>query len=103
GSNSIRLIQDRDKYFKHPLFRERVRLDYHMLELGVIDEEVLLKQVVEIINDKRCRTLIEFIRKKSADSFYKRLNERFPGRTIFLLTGDDNVFVRKKILGRINE
>lgn len=99
---SVRLIKDRDKFFKHKLFKDRVKLNYDLLKPGKTDEASLLYNVKNILEDKKCRVLIEFIRKKSAESFYKSLREEYPDREVFLLTGDDNKFTRGKVLDRIN-
>jgi len=99
---SVRLIKNRDVFFKHKLFKDRVKLNYDLLKLGKIDETSLFDNVTNILKDKKNRVLIEFISKRSAESFYKKIKEEYPDREVFLLTGDDNKFTRGKVLDRLN-
>lgn len=100
---SVKLIKDRDRFFKDRLFKDRVKINYELLKLGKIDENVLLDNVVGILKDKKVRILIEFIKKKSAESFHKKIKEAFPGKKIFLLTGDDNKFTRNNVIDELSK
>jgi CRISPR-associated endonuclease/helicase Cas3 len=74
-----------------------------LLSLGKIDEIVLLDNVTKILIGEKARVLIEFIKKKSAESFYKRIKEMFPNKRVFLLTGDDNKFTRNNVIAELNK
>lgn len=99
---SIKLIKDRDKFFKSRFFKDRVKINYELLKLGKIDETILLDNVTRTLKDRKYRVLIEFIKKKSAESFYRKIKEAFPNKKVFLLTGDDNKFTRNKVLNELN-
>lgn len=99
-SNSVKLIENRDKYFKNKLFRNRVNLDYSMLDL---ESEKIEDEIIEKIekNIKR-KILIEFINKKRACDFFELCNKKLSGsREIFLLTGDDNLVERKSVIDKV--
>lgn len=99
------LIKDSQKYFSNPLFKDRVKLDYTLLERGKFKIEELAHYVVDY---KRSigegRILIEFINKKRAREFYHALLEKNISKEIvFELTGDDNVLFRKDLLKKLKE
>ncbi len=101
----VRLIQDRDKYFSNPLFKDRVSLDFSLLD-GKDDIRVeLIKKVVECSQSEGKNILIEFIKKKTALGFFKELNEieelKLMGKRIMLITGDDNKIDRNKIISTV--
>ncbi|EQB88080.1 hypothetical protein M918_05945 [Clostridium sp. BL8] len=105
---AIKLIDNRDKYFKHPIFKDRVGLDFSLL-----DEEVNLEDLRNHVtttgknNDKNI--LIEFIKKETATTFYNYLNDYYgetsesgkSEREILLITGDDNSIDRNKIIDKV--
>lgn len=91
------LIENRDKYFKNPIFKDRVKLDFHLLE----SEDVLEDLYFHIKNqsENKKKILVEFISKNSAYNFYRRLKD--DGDIISdiqLMTGDDNSIERERIL-----
>lgn len=95
------LITNKEKYYKNPIFKDRVSLDFSFLEKEYEKEE-LFEQIEKIILEKykNKKVVVEFIKKSSAFDFYKRLierNEKFKG-DIFLITGDDNKAERKRII-----
>ncbi len=93
------LISDREKYFQHSCFKDRVILDRELLG-NPITMDILLEHL-----KKQCgkgkKILIEFIRKKSAEEFYQILQEEEFEETIFCMTGDDSVLERKHIIRQI--
>lgn len=101
-TNSVKLINDRDKYFKHKLFRNRVNLDYSMLD---IETENLELELIKNINENTTKKiLVEFINKNRAYNFFKLCNENImEDRDIFLLTGDDNIVERKTVIDKVKE
>lgn len=92
------LINNRDKYFENPMFSDRVRTEYSLLNTEYNQEELANKILAE---DKRSKILVEFIKKKSAYEFYNYLSDKASDRTILCMTGDDNVIARKKIINQI--
>lgn len=93
------LIQNREKYFQHPCFKDRVALDRELLD-GQVTMDILLDHVKNQCGQGK-RILIEFIRKGSAEEFYHRLVEEELSETVFCMTGDDSVLERKHIINRI--
>ena len=94
------LIEDREKYYKNALFKDRVKIDYELLEKD-IDElyEHIKKQDI-----KNKKILVEFIKKKTAYEFFNRLKEDEEIDTaIELITGDDNTIERERVLEEINK
>lgn len=93
------LVGNREKYFTHPCFKERVVVNRELLNCQVT-MEMLLEHV-----KKQCgkgkKILIEFIRKKSAEEFYRMLSEEELQETVFCMTGDDSVLERKHIIQQI--
>ena len=98
--NIVKLIDNRDKYFKNPLFKDRVKINYELLNSNNINEDLFNKVISKANKNK---VLVEFIRKDSAYNFYERLKD-YDGikPVVELITGDDNEIDRKKILNRIN-
>lgn len=96
----VRLLKQREKYFSHPKFRERVSVSYEMLEKKT-DLDALYQHLC-VHSDKGQKILIEFIKKTSAYEFYELLCERgLAGMELRLLTGDDNSLDRLRILNEI--
>lgn len=95
------LITNREKYYSNSIFRERVSLDFCLLEKEYGREE-LLKKIEKIIFEKHKnqKVVVEFIKKASAFEFYKKLLEsnEVSEEDIFLITGDDNKAERKRII-----
>lgn len=111
NSNSIYIIKNREKYFNNPLFRNRVNVDFSLIEncKNTSQEEIFDKIIINI-NDELSQSsnnkkiLIEFIKKKTANKFYKYLhthcnNEKSTNSE--LITGDDNIAKRKEIIDRV--
>lgn len=99
GDLTAYLVQNREKYFQHSCFKDRVILDRELLGKQ-INMELLLKHV-----KKQCgkgkKILIEFIRKGSAEEFYQTLMDEELQENIFCMTGDDSVLERKHIIEKI--
>ena len=102
--NSVRLITDRNKFFSNSLFRERVKVNYELL-----DSEDIICELYNHVkkNAKReKKILIEFIKKQSAYDFYNKLKDGFVDEddppVLELMTGDDNIIERYRILQAIN-
>lgn len=101
-----------EKYFQNELFKNRVKLDFSMLqdkkrkEERKINIEDVADKVVEVYSsDKSKKILIEFIFKKTARKFFEMLKERveLKDAVIVELSGDDNKFERQKIINKIKD
>lgn len=96
------LINDRDHYFKNPLFKNRVR--FEMLNLGKSDLKeqfhILLNDIITEGKNKN-KILVEFIFKKTADRFFDYINNNMPksnDHKIMIMTSDDNKADRNKVI-----
>ncbi|UUV19985.1 CRISPR-associated helicase Cas3' (plasmid) [Fusobacteria bacterium ZRK30] len=90
------LIEDRDKYFKAPIFKDRVQLDFSLLDLD--KEEIFSKLMEKIKEYPKDMILIEFLSKKKAFEFYTLVKECCIKSE--LLTGDDSRGERKRIIDK---
>ncbi len=98
------LIKNKDEYYKHKLFKDRVNLNFDLLSNTKTTKEQLINKIDDIINSRsEVRMLIEFIKKTTARDFFQILREKYPNKKVVELTGDDSNFVRNKILGIINK
>ncbi|KLU60527.1 ATP-dependent RNA helicase SrmB [Peptococcaceae bacterium CEB3] len=89
------LIESPDRYYSHPLFQGRVRLDFSLLEQHRISLERLKEEVLRF-RDKQ--VLVEFVKKKTAMEFYKLCKDDC---NAVLLTGDDSAARRGEVIARI--
>ncbi|OCS86661.1 CRISPR-associated helicase/endonuclease Cas3 [Caryophanon tenue] len=94
------LIENKERYFQHPLFKHRVKFDFTLLEQQDFSMEDLVTTVAEKMKQKNQKILVEFITKKSAVQFYTRLKEELPTYAMDLLTGDDHKAERARIIQR---
>lgn len=71
------LVINKEKYYRNPIFKDRVSLDFSLLEKEYEKEE-LFDQIEKIILEKYRdkKVVVEFIKKSSAFDFYKRLVEK---------------------------
>ena len=100
--NIGKLIKNPREMFNEPLFKNRVKINYDLLDLGKIDYDHLLNHMKENIGNHQ-KILVEFIRKKDAENFFKFLNEEefFAQYNILILTGDDNLRRKAQVIGQI--
>lgn len=105
---TVSLINNREKYFKNPIFKDRVSVDFSLLNEEDNIMDVLFNHVIKTSNTKK-KILIEFIKKQTAMNFYKMLkdyNENLEEpfkKDIELITGDDNRADRNKIIKKITD
>ena len=101
--NIGKLIKNPREIFDEPLFKNRVKINYDLLDLGKIDYNHLLKHMEENIGNHK-KILVEFIRKKDAENFFKILNEEefFTQYNILILTGDDNLRRKSQVIRQIS-
>ena len=96
------LIQNREKYFCHPCFKERVKINGELLAGDMSMER--LCQHIEGNCGKGKKILVEFITKSHAEEAYHILkNKDGIKEKIFCMTGDDSILERKKIIGEIKK
>ena len=92
---SCDLITDPQKYYQNPIFRNRVTLNFSLL-----DKKLTIEDIVEqVLQHKGKSVLVECIKKDTARQLFCKLKEKYS--PVFELTGDDNSFVRKKIIAQI--
>ncbi len=110
-----RLIKDPNRYYQHPLFKNRVDLDFSLLandKETILD--VLLEKITKISIDITTnpkfvgfenKILVEFINKSTALDFFTRLNDYLSTqeiiRDVLCITGDDNKAERKRIIEKV--
>ena len=109
----ISLIEDSSKYFTDPLFRDRVQIDYKMLNIDkdnlfedlktkILKGSKILQQQPDKFDNK---IIVEFITKGAAKNFYESLlsevETRGSNEEVILFTGDDSGIERKKIIQHI--
>ncbi|MFR2716655.1 MAG: CRISPR-associated helicase Cas3' [Anaerococcus obesiensis] len=101
--NIGKLIKNPREIFDEPLFKNRVKINYDLLDLGKIDYDHLLKHMEENIGNHQ-KILVEFIRKKDAENFFKILNDEefFDKYNILILTGDDNLRRKSQVIRQIS-
>lgn len=112
------LTQNKDKYFKNPNFKDRVKFDFSMLNNSDFDKsnkEVFLdnlwlkvlkesKKYLEESNNKRVHTIIEFIFKRTATKFINLIKSKSDNSffdEIFLISGTILEPRRKEIINKI--
>lgn len=100
NNNCSYLIKNKEKYFKNPLFKNRVELDFTLLDIENLTLNELALKVKEA-SENNDKILIEFIKKSSAIEFYKLISEEF--ENVMLMSGDDNKNERKKIIKNIKQ
>lgn len=101
-NNSENLIKNREKYFEHTVFKDRVIADYSLLSENEDIEEKLIEKILEY-EDKK--VLIEFITKKSAEEFYEKFKnlDKLEDTKLILITGNTSLSDRKKLIKYIND
>lgn len=101
--NVVRLIKNPENYFKSPVFKGRVELDFSLIESDNVHED-LINHITSISQNENKNILVEFIRKESAYNFYRELKslEEIESE-ILLITGDDNQIDRKTVLDKVKE
>ena len=102
SDDAVRLIKNTERYFQNKLFKDRVKVSYELLDDLDFSEEKLKKHVIQMMKSERS-ILIEFIKKTQAFEFYQDMIEDNQGYEIFLITGDDNLIERKKIIDKVKQ
>ena len=86
------LVKDTKKYYQNELFKNRVTLNFDLLDKK-IDIQSLIEKILEY---KDRKVLVECIKKSTADELYNQLNNII--ENVHILTGDDNKFRRNEII-----
>ena len=98
-SNSVSLITNPQEYFLNPIFKDRVKTDYSLINVENT-EEALLNHVLEM-NKLKKKIMIEFIVRKSAEKFYRQLKEIELDCEVLFISGFDSVLEREKIISTV--
>lgn len=98
-SNSASLITNPQEYFLNPIFKDRVKTDYSLINVENT-EEALLNHVLKM-NKLKKKIMIEFIVRKSAEKFYRQLKEIELDCEVLFISGFDSVLEREKIINTV--
>lgn len=86
------LIKEPQKYYQNPIFKNRVKLNFDLLEKKM-DIHTLIQF---ILKQPKKKILVECIKKETADNLYEQLKQQ--NQKVSILTGDDNAYTRKQII-----
>ncbi|MDF2821877.1 MAG: CRISPR-associated helicase Cas3/CRISPR-associated endonuclease Cas3-HD [Clostridiales bacterium] len=91
----VNLIKNTDYYFKNYFFKNRVEVDFSLMDRKYSLEEIAEK----VLLFRGSKVLIEFIKKSTARKFYNYIITLDCGEAkVIELTGDDNIDTREKVL-----
>ncbi len=93
------LIENKSKYYSHPLFKNRVICKYDLLQKKWDEAEKDILNICQENKDKKI--VIEFIKKKSAYEFYEKHKDNL--ENCYLLTGDNNTISKRNIIAEIKK
>lgn len=99
------LIKNKDEYFQSVYFKNRVEIDFSLLEeYKNIDYDILIEKLDEE-KENYSKIVFEFIKKNSAREFFEKIEEdfRFSDFEIFELSGDDNKATREHVINKIKD
>lgn len=98
---AVRLLKDSRKYFEHPCFKRRVKVSYELMDVENIEDTLLEHVKQQALSGKKI--LVEFIKKTTAENFFRALKEDEETRNkTEYMSGDDSIIERKRILDRID-
>ena len=92
--------EKRDEFFTSSYFKDRVEVDFSLLDEGKIKLERLL-EFFEEVKDNNKKILFDFIKKQTAREFYELLQEYYD--EVYELSGDDNKAYRQYIINKTKE
>jgi len=97
----VQMPQKAGPYFSNPVFSQRVKISMELLKVESITLEELKDHILQH-HGKGRKVLVEFMTKKSAETFFQMMTDceavKIPVRCI---TGDDSLFTREEILAPI--
>ncbi len=88
------------EFYLNPHFKDRVSINYDLLNLGKINMDDLLVFFKEHKKSYK-KILFEFIKKQTAREFYNLLKSEF--ENVYELTGDDNKVYRNFVIEKTKE
>jgi len=94
------LLEDSQKYYKHHIFRNRVKIDTSLMVNNDMDLDILADHVISNADKK---VLVEFITKTGARDFMNIILSKIEQKglkniKVFELTGDDCSLKRKEVI-----
>lgn len=99
---TVRLMKNREKYFSHVCFKNRVTISYELLDSENIKTE-LIEHILNKAAEKK-KILVEFIKKESASEFFEMIKRR---EDVFCdveyMSGEDSIMERSRILQSVKE
>ena len=102
-NQTVKLIDNRDKYFCNKLFKNRVKINcYLLIKYNNISLEQLANHVLRKKNRGK-KILVEFIKKTSADAFYQIVKDHNNNIPVYSITGDTSIGERRKILHEVSK
>jgi len=101
----VELIKNKNDYFQSKYFKNRVEIDFSLLELYKEIEYDILIEKLNIEKENYSKIVFEFIKKDSAREFFEKIEGdiRFKDFEIFELSGDDNKATREHIIQKIKD
>lgn len=98
---AVKLLKDREKYFLHPCFKERVKLSFELMDVQNIEERLMEHVKESALRGKK--VLVEFIKKDSANAFFCKLkNDEDIFCDVEYMSGDDSLMERRRILEKVD-
>lgn len=102
--DAVQLIENKNKYFKNPIFKNRVKVDFNLLDVTNDIMDNLIKHIAKCAEKNNINILIEFIYRSSANEAYVRLGDmEIKDKEIMLLTGESSAYERKQIVKAFKE
>ncbi|RYA24759.1 CRISPR-associated helicase/endonuclease Cas3 [Malaciobacter halophilus] len=101
----VELIKNKNDYFQSEYFKNRVEVDFSLLEQYKEIKYDILIDKLDIEKENYSKIVFEFIKKDSAREFFEKIEEdiRFSNFEIFELSGDDNKATREHIIQKIKD
>ena len=101
-SNFVDLIlpNKREAFFTSHYFKDRVEVDFTLLEEGEIELE-RLEEFFDEVKGSYQKILFEFIKKQSAREFYEQIKDW--NENVYELSGDDNKAYRQYVINKSKE
>jgi len=101
----VELIKNKNDYFQSEYFKNRVEVDFSLLEQYKEIKYDILIDKLDIEKENYSKIVFEFIKKDSAREFFEKIEEdiRFKNFEIFELSGDDNKATRENIIQKIKD
>lgn len=108
NKQTVDLLPNAKSFFASPLFKERVKLHFDLVDEGKIKCESLMEKVLDIRKRYgKKRILVECIKRRDAETLYQLLveeleqyDEQIP---IALLTGSNHAYYRKKVIDQLGK